>query len=212
MRGVTVTQLDSIDPTLVVYRAEATFVGVSVWDLFSTIGNPGARAYWDKTLDDATLLTDINELSSLWQTKTKPSWPVSARDTVVIQTAYKAPTSVHIFSFSTDDRAQFPSIPQAETGTIRTQIDLRGWSVEALSPTTVHVTMLEQSDPKGWTSKSATPAAMVGAVAGVGEYAIKFGGPPCSDTHAGRQDKGVAIRPREGHLPHRVRIRHIAGR
>ncbi len=178
MKGVTVTQLDSIDPTLVVYRAEATFVGVSVWDLFSTIGNPGARAYWDKTLDDATLLTDINELSSLWHTKSKPSWPVSARDTVVIQTAYKAPTSVHIFSYSTDDRAQFPVIPPTEASTIRTQIDLRGWSVEALSPTTVHVTMLEQSDPKGWTSKSATPAAMVSAVAGVGEYAIKFGGPP----------------------------------
>uniref|UniRef100_V5EA12 START domain-containing protein n=2 Tax=Kalmanozyma brasiliensis (strain GHG001) TaxID=1365824 RepID=V5EA12_KALBG len=189
MKGVTVTQLDSIDPTLVVYRAEATFVGVSVWDLFSTIGNPGARAYWDKTLDDATLLADINELSSLWQTKTKPSWPVSARDTIVIQTAYKAPTSVHVFSFSTDDRAQFPAIPQVETGTIRTQIDLRGWSIEALSPTTVHVTMLEQSDPKGWTSKSATPAAMVGAVAGVGEYAIKFGGPPVLTRMLGAKTK-----------------------
>ncbi|CBQ70166.1 conserved hypothetical protein [Sporisorium reilianum SRZ2] len=189
MKGVTVTQLDSIDPTLVVYRAEATFVGVSVWDLFSTIGNPGARAYWDKTLDDATLLTDINELSSLWHTKTQPSWPVSARDTIVIQTAYKAPTSVHIFSFSTDDRAQFPAIPQVEPGTIRTQIDLRGWSIEALSPTTVHVTMLEQSDPKGWTSKSATPAAMVSAVAGVGECAIKFGGPPVLTSMLGAKTK-----------------------
>ena len=189
MKGVTVTQLDSIDPTLVVYRAEATFVGVSVWDLFSTIGNPGARAYWDKTLDDATLLTDINELSSLWHTKSKPSWPVSARDTVVIQTAYKAPTSVHIFSFSTDDRAQFPAIPPVEAGTIRTQIDLRGWSVEALSPTTVHVTMLEQSDPKGWTSKSATPAAMVSAVAGVGECAIRFGGPPVLTRMLGAKTK-----------------------
>ncbi|TKY88030.1 hypothetical protein EX895_003126 [Sporisorium graminicola] len=189
MKGVTVTQLDSIDPTLVVYRAEATFVGVSVWDLFSTIGNPGARAYWDKTLDDATLLTDINELSSLWHTKSKPSWPVSARETIVIQTAYKAPTSVHIFSFSTDDRAQFPIIPQVEAGTIRTQIDLRGWSIEALSPTTVHVTMLEQSDPKGWTSKSATPAAMVSAVAGVGEYTIKFGGPPVLTRMLGAKTK-----------------------
>lgn len=189
LKGVTVTQLDSIDPTLVVYRAEATFVGVSVWDLFSTIGNPGARAYWDKTLDDATLLTDINELSSLWHTKTKPSWPVSARDTVVIQTAYKAPSSVHIFSFSTDDRAQFPAIPLTDGSTIRTQIDLRGWSVEALSPTTVHVTMLEQSDPKGWTSKSATPAAMVSAVAGVGEYAIKFGGPPVLTRMLGAKTK-----------------------
>ncbi|SAM85637.1 uncharacterized protein UBRO_08218 [Ustilago bromivora] len=189
MKGVTVTQLDSIDPTLVVYRAEATFVGVSVWDLFSTIGNPGARAYWDKTLDDATLLTDINELSSLWHTKSKPSWPVSARDTVVIQTAYKAPTSVHIFSFSTDDRAQFPAIPAVEPATIRTQIDLRAFSVEALSPTTVHVTMLEQSDPKGWTSKTATPAAMISAVAGVGEYAIKFGGPPALTRLLGAKTK-----------------------
>ncbi|SNX87470.1 uncharacterized protein MEPE_06180 [Melanopsichium pennsylvanicum] len=189
MKGVTVTQLDSIDPTLVVYRAEATFVGVSVWDLFSTIGNPGARAYWDKTLDDATLLTDINELSSLWHTKSKPNWPVSARDTITIQTEYKAPTSVHIFSFSTDDCAQFPAIPPVEAGTIRTQVDLRGWSVEALSPTTVHVTMLEQSDPKGWTSKSATPSAMVGAVAGVGEYAIKFGGPPVLTRMLGAKTK-----------------------
>ncbi|PWZ03540.1 hypothetical protein BCV70DRAFT_155235 [Testicularia cyperi] len=189
LKGVTVTQLDSIDPTLVVYRAEATFVGISVWDLFSTISNPGARAFWDKSLDDAVLLSDINDLSSLWHLKTKPSWPVSARDTVVIQTAYKAPASVHVFSFSTDDRAQFPQIPAVDASTIRTQVDLRGWSVEALSPTTVHVTMLEQSDPKGWTSKSATPAAMVSAVAGVGEYAIKFGGPPVLTRLLGAQAK-----------------------
>jgi hypothetical protein len=37
-RGVTITQLDSIDPTLVVYRAEATFVGVGLWDLYGAIG------------------------------------------------------------------------------------------------------------------------------------------------------------------------------
>ncbi|KAN0063733.1 hypothetical protein ACQY0O_003783 [Thecaphora frezii] len=186
-RGVTVMQLDSIDPTLVVYRAEATFVGVGVWDLFSTISNPGAQAYWDKGLEDAVLLSDINDLSSLWQLKTKPNWPVSARDSVTVQTAYKSPSSIHVFSFSSDDRVQFPAIPAPEAGTIRTQIDLRGWSIEALSPTTVHVTMLEQSDPKGWTSKSATPSAMVSAVAGVGEYAIKFGGPPVATRLLGAQ-------------------------
>ncbi|EPQ27064.1 uncharacterized protein PFL1_05348 [Pseudozyma flocculosa PF-1] len=186
-KGVTVMQLDSIDLTLVVYRAEATFVGVSVWDLFSTISNPGAQAFWDKGLDDATLLSDVSDLSSLWHLKTKPAWPVSARDSVTVQTAYKSPASVHIFSFSTDDRNHFPAIPEPESGTIRTQIDLRGWSVEALSPTTVHVTMLEQSDPKGWTSKSSTPSAMINAVAGVGEYAIKFGGPPVATRLLGAQ-------------------------
>ncbi len=102
----------------------------------------------------------------------------SARDNVTVQTSYKSPASVHIFSFSSDDRALFPEIPNSTMGTIRTQVDLRGWSVESLSPTTVHITLLEQSDPKGWTSKSSLPTAMVSAVAGVGEYAIKHGAPP----------------------------------
>lgn len=75
--GVTVTQLNSIDPTLTIYRAEATFVGVGVWDVFSTICTPGARMQWDKTLEDAILLDDINELSSLWHIKTKAAWPVA---------------------------------------------------------------------------------------------------------------------------------------
>lgn len=177
-RGVTVTQLDSIDPTLVVYRAEATFVGVGVWDIFASISSPGTRSFWDKTLEDTKLLEEVGDVSALWHATTKPSWPVSARDSVMIETSYKSPTSVHIFSFSTDDHKLFPSIPPPASGTIRTQVDLRGWSVEALSPTTVHVTLIEQSDPKGWTSKSATPAAMTAAVAGVGEYAIKVGAPP----------------------------------
>lgn len=76
-QGVTVTQLNSIDPTLTIYRAEATFVGVGVWDVFSTICTPGARMQWDKTLDDAVLLDDISELSSLWHLKTKAAWPVA---------------------------------------------------------------------------------------------------------------------------------------
>lgn len=76
LRGVSVTQLDSIDPTLVVYRAEATFVGVGLWDLFGALSSPGARAHWDKQHEDATLLEDVNELTELWHYKTKPAWPV----------------------------------------------------------------------------------------------------------------------------------------
>ena len=75
-RGVSVSQLDSIDPTLVVYRAEATFVGISLWDLYAAITTPGARAYWDKQYEDAVLLEDVNELTELWHYKTKPAWPV----------------------------------------------------------------------------------------------------------------------------------------
>ncbi|SCV67425.1 BQ2448_5036 [Microbotryum intermedium] len=177
-RGVTVTQLNSIDPTLTIYRAEATFVGVGVWDVFSTICTPGARMQWDKTLEDAVLLDDVSELSSLWHLKTKAAWPVAPRDSVTIRTAYKSPSSVHIFSFSADDDSLFPSIPAVVAPTIRTQTDLYGWAIEALSPTTTQITLLDQSDPKGWSNKSWTPTQMLNAVAGVGDFSIKNGGPP----------------------------------
>ena len=74
-RGVTVTQLNSIDPTLTIFRAEATFVGVGVWDVYSTIATPGARLVWDPQTESATLVDDLSELSSLWHMKTKAAWP-----------------------------------------------------------------------------------------------------------------------------------------
>ena len=61
---------------------------------------------------------------------------------------------------------------------IRTQVDLQGWAIEALSPTTTQLTLLEQSDPKGWSGKSTIPQQMISYVAGIGEFAIKCGGPP----------------------------------
>ncbi|KAI5123211.1 hypothetical protein M0805_003977 [Coniferiporia weirii] len=178
VRGVSVTQLDSIDPTLVVYKAEATFVGVGLWDLYSAVVTPGTRAHWDRQYDDATLLEDVNELSELWHFKTKPAWPVTGRDAVVLKTVYKAPTTVHVFAFSIDEAHLFPVIPLSEPGTIRTQVDLQGWAIEALSPTTTQLTLLEQSDPKGWTGKATVPQQMIANVAGIGEFAIRCGGPP----------------------------------
>ncbi|KAE8266875.1 hypothetical protein A4X09_0g5471 [Tilletia walkeri] len=225
-RGVTVSQLDSIDRNLVVYRAEATFVGVAVWDLFSAISTPGVRKAWELNADDDRLLDEIRlpepevgaegasgasgglsrqggmpgapqmgnnsrsglsrrtgngPPSQLWYFKQKATWPVAARETVLLSTTYRSQdcSSAHHFSFSTSDRVLFPSIPAPSQGVIRSQVDLRGWSIEALNPTTAHVTLIEQSDPKGWTTKSSSiPNAMVSAVAGVGAWAIKNGGPP----------------------------------
>ncbi|PCH36426.1 hypothetical protein WOLCODRAFT_134238 [Wolfiporia cocos MD-104 SS10] len=178
VRGVSVAQLDSIDPTLVVYRAEATFVGLGLWDLYSAIATPGARAFWDRLYDDSLLLEHVNELTELWHYKTKPAWPVTGRDAVVLKTVYKSPTTIHVFAFSADDPNLFPNIPIADPGVIRMQVDLQGWAIEALSPTTTQVTLLEQSDPKGWSNKASIPQQMITAVAGVGEFAIKCGGPP----------------------------------
>ncbi|KAI6023778.1 hypothetical protein BKA83DRAFT_4263740 [Pisolithus microcarpus] len=178
-RGVSVTQLDSIDPTLVVYRAEATFVGLGLWDLYSVLVSPGARVFWDRQHDDATLLEDVNELTELWHFKTKPAWPVVGRDAVLLKTVYKSPNTIHVFSFSADDPYLFPSLPPLDPNVIRTQVDLQGWAIEALNPTTTQLTLLEQSDPKGWSNKAMTiPSQMVAAVAGVGDFVIKCGGPP----------------------------------
>src|SRR6185437_8006952 len=45
VRGVTLSTLTSIDPTLLIYRAEAVFVGVSMWDLMSAVWNWGIRYF-----------------------------------------------------------------------------------------------------------------------------------------------------------------------
>ncbi|KAG8901797.1 hypothetical protein FRB99_005097 [Tulasnella sp. 403] len=184
-RGVTISQLDSIDPTLVVYRAEAVFVGIGVWDLLSIVKTPGAKVYWDRGYDDAVLLEDVNELTELWHHTTKAAWPVTARDNVLLTTSYKSPTSIHVFSFSTDDKHLFPCIPETGHAVIRTQVDLQGWAIEALSPTTTLLTLLDQSDPKGWSNKASIPQQMIAALAGVGEFAIKCGGPPVATRFGG---------------------------
>ncbi|XP_006461684.1 hypothetical protein AGABI2DRAFT_185799 [Agaricus bisporus var. bisporus H97] len=184
-RGVSITQLDSIDPTLVVYRAEATFVGVNLWDLYAAVVTPGARQFWDKQHEDGVLLEDVNELTELWHYKTKPAWPVNGRDSVVLKTVYKSPNAIHVFSFSADEPHLFPNVPIPEPNIIRTQVDLQGWSIEALSPTTTLLTLLEQSDPKGWTNKTSIPTQMINTLAGIGDFAIKCGGPPTVTRLAG---------------------------
>ncbi|WAQ81703.1 hypothetical protein PtA15_2A14 [Puccinia triticina] len=177
-RGVSVTQLQSIDPTLTVYRAEATFVGVGVWNVLSAITTAGARLYWDKSLTEVKLLEELNDLSSLWQIKQKGSWPIAPRDSILITTTYKSPASVHIFSVSTDDSNLFPSIQPPTPGYIRARTEILGWSIESLSPTTTQITLIDQHDPLGWSPKSWTPAQLIAQVANVGEFAMKSGGPP----------------------------------
>jgi hypothetical protein len=115
----------------------------------------------------------------------------SARDSVLLKTSYKSPSSAHVFSFSTDDAQLFPAIPPLDPSVIRTQVDLQGWAIEALSPNTTHLTLLEQSDPKGWSNKSSIPQQMIAALAGVGEFAIKCGGPPVPTRLGGAKVTGM---------------------
>ncbi|GAA5912386.1 START domain-containing protein [Sporobolomyces salmoneus] len=215
--GVTITQLLSPDPTLTIYRAEAVFVGVGVWDVFAsvlsswgTVGNKGLS--WDKGIEESRLVKQENgrhagnggggngngELSEVWWEKRKGNWPVAPRDSVTLRTSYKSPTSIHIFSFSTDDTSLFPSIPPVQPPTIRTQTDLSGWSIESLSPTTTSITLLDQSDPKGWSNKSWTPNQLVQAVAGVRDFTIKYGAPPVVTRLSGARKREVGFDHEKG--------------
>jgi hypothetical protein len=84
---------------------------------------------------------------------------------------------MHIFSF-TPDASLFPSAPfSAESSLSREEISLQGWSLERLSPTTIHVTLIEQVDARNPAAKTVTQQ-MHSAMAGLGETAIKSGGPP----------------------------------
>ncbi|GAA5849765.1 hypothetical protein JCM8547_000556 [Rhodosporidiobolus lusitaniae] len=215
--GVTVTQLLSPDPTLTIYRAEAVFVGVGVWDVYATVVSWGVRRGWDKGVEGVELVPEpereggVGEeggegegegeeggmgLSEVWWERRKGQWPVAPRDSVLLRTSYKSPSSIHVFSSSppspsssssdpsspsssSPSTSLFPHLPPPAPGTIRTHTDLSGWSIEALSPTTTQITLLDQSDPKGWTTKSSwTPGAMVQAVAGVRDWSIRNGAPP----------------------------------
>ncbi|GAA6017115.1 hypothetical protein JCM11491_003265 [Sporobolomyces phaffii] len=202
-QGVTVTQLLSPDPTLTIYRAEAVFVGVGVWDVFASVVG-GAKPSWDKQLDETRLVRGRrdgdghSELSEVWWEKRKGTWPVAPRDSVTLRTAYKSPASVHIFSFSTDDAALFPDLPEVEPGTIRTHTDLSGWAIEALSPTTTSITLLDQSDPKGWSNKSWTPSHLVQQVAGVRDFTLRNGAPPVVTRLAGARKRQVGYEHDKG--------------
>jgi hypothetical protein len=136
-------------------------------------------------------LSTCGTLSRLvWEELTLCWLICSARDSVLLRTAYKSPSSVHVFSSSTDNTTLFPSIPPPADGTIRVQTDLFGWSIEALSPTTTQITLLDQSDPKGWSSKSSwTPQSLIQAVAGVRDYSLKNGAPPVVTRLGGRVRK-----------------------
>ena len=136
----------------------------------------------------------------------------SPRDAVLLKTVYKSPTTAHVFSFSADEPNLFPNIPQVEanTNTIRTQVDLQGFAIETLSPTTTLLTLLEQSDPKGWTNKTSIPQQMITTLAGIGEFAIKCGGPPVTTRLAGA--KATEIRYDHERALFRIEYEVSAGR
>lgn len=106
---------------------------------------------------------------------------------MLVRTVYKSPTSIHIFSFSIEDSDLLPLIPPTEPSTIRSDTVIQGWCIEALSPSTTQVTLIEQTNLKGWQTKGLVYQSMVNAVASAGDFTIKSGSPPFVNRLLGAQ-------------------------
>ncbi|RUS24795.1 hypothetical protein BC938DRAFT_473063 [Jimgerdemannia flammicorona] len=106
----------------------------------------------------------------------------SPRDVVAINTTYATQNTVQIFTTSTADASLSRSFPGPEaTGYVRAQVDIAGWHLESPLPTSVHITYLVQSDPKGWipayvltTMATQAPAVLGNMI----EFLEKHGAPP----------------------------------
>ncbi len=150
----------------------------------------------------------------------------SPRETVLLRTVYKSPTAVHIFAFSPtlEDSPIFPSIPPPASSSptapaasltyVRTQVDLQGFAIERLSPTTTSVTLLTQSDTgRGWGAMSSlgmgsiskgmgmgpiaasgVPNQLINLMGGMGEYLIKYGAPPVLTSLRGGRTRSGGIK------------------
>ena len=94
---------------------------------------------------------------------------------------------------------------------IRTQTVIQGWSVEALSPTTTQITLIEQTDSKGWSTKGWTYQSMVNAVSGVGDLTIKSGSPPVLTRLLGAKIQTSKYDPDKGSLKLEYQAVPIAG-
>lgn len=171
-------RLDSIDPTVVVYRAESILVNVSIWDVFAIIKTLGNRA-WDPSLQQAVLLDHIGGQSDLWYERHSGSWPVSAHDRVVLQTIYQSKDAIHVFQFSVHDKHLFPSIPVVDFATMpRARTIIKGFSLEQLSPNTAQVTLIERTEPGRWATRNTVSQLMLASLAAVSDIAIKVKTPP----------------------------------
>ena len=198
IRRVSVSSYSSIDTTAVaVYKFEATFVNTSIWDIFSVFVNSSARLSWNKLsgLEELRLLREVQTprgeqsgvnaadstnlasgegITSFYFARWKAAWPAVPREALLLRTVYKSPTSIHVFFTSVPENEPdiygliSDLVPKPDGNAIRTHTHLQAIAIDQISPTTTSVTLVDQTDPKGWSKSGYT--AMAAAVASVGEY------------------------------------------
>ena len=201
IRRVAVSSYAAIDSsTTPIYKFESTFVNTSVWDIFSVFVNSGARMVWDRAsgLEQFCMLNEVETggaeanhpiasdvaagegITSFWAAKWKGTWPIAPRDAVLLRTAYKSPTSIHVFYTSVPPgdkeiwrHVKDSALPNGDPNVVRIQVDLLAIAIDQISPTTTVLTLVDQTNPKGWSrSGYSTTAAAVACLGDFGELKV----------------------------------------
>ena len=220
-RNVSCSIYSSIDPTAVpIYKYETTFVNTTMWDILSVFLSDGARLEWDSASGLESIL-DVgsarmpdslpgvdDRLShplagsatvSFWDAKWKGTWASTARKNSTVRVTYTGTRQIHVLSrsFHREDplvKHLLPSLPACGDATaLETQTTLQGLAIDQISPTTTSLTLVDQTDLKGWTKASYTATAA--AVAAIGDYGMFDVRAPLDDTESTIQFASTAACP-----------------
>ncbi|GAN01955.1 hypothetical protein MAM1_0014d01392 [Mucor ambiguus] len=179
---VLIKKIDIPNHPLGGFLSESTWKECSIWDIKAVLESSGARRVWDNTFESSTCLHALTPTSSLWHTKMKGTWPVSARDYVCFQGQYASPYRIDLLSTSCfGDSFQYKPLPQPVTGYTRATMDVMGWRLERLDEKTASVKQVMVTQFPTWVIQYITSRFIVQTCAAVQharQYFEAFGAPP----------------------------------
>ncbi|KAK4513276.1 uncharacterized protein ATC70_011844 [Mucor velutinosus] len=179
---VMIKKIDIPNHPLGGFLSESTWKDCSIWDIKSVLESTGARRIWDNTFDNSVYLHALTPTSSLWHTKMKGTWPVSARDYVCFQGQYTSPYRIDLLSTSCfGDTFQYKPLPQPVTGYTRATMDVMGWRLERMDEKTASVKQVMVTQFPTWVIHYITSRFIVqtcAAVQSARQYFETFGAPP----------------------------------
>ncbi|KAL9553882.1 hypothetical protein MBANPS3_003088 [Mucor bainieri] len=165
------------------FLSESTWKECSIWDIKAVLESTGARRVWDNsTFESSTCLHALTPTSSLWHTKMKGTWPVSARDYVCFQGQYTSPYRIDLLATSCfGDTFQYKPLPPPVAGYTRATMDVMGWRLERMDDRTVSVKQVMVTHFSTWVLQYITSRFIVQTCAAVQQartYFETFGAPP----------------------------------
>ncbi|KAL1919922.1 uncharacterized protein VTP21DRAFT_1854 [Calcarisporiella thermophila] len=143
---VTISRLESSAQTNTTYRCEGVFRGWNLWDVKAAIECAEASHRWAKIVDDAVFVAHLNGNNSLYHVKLKGFWPSKPRDVVLLCSRLGDLKTVDFYATSASEDSLSTLLPPPLPTHTRSQVDVAGWRIEAVSLDTVKIVCVVQSD------------------------------------------------------------------